>query len=71
MTVPLIVNLKDWPLVLSAGPCWRESCEQLERKVFFHTNKCKCMSLNVKMELLIYGGNGHVFSCSISNSDLF
>ena len=40
-------------------------------KSFFHTNKCKCVSLNVRIELPICEVNGHVFSRSISNPDMF
>ena len=43
----------------------------IEEKSFFHTNKCKCMSVNVEIELPICEENGHVFPCSISNPDLF
>ena len=35
------------------------------REKFFHTNKCKCMSLIVVIELPISEGNGHVFLCSV------
>ena len=40
-------------------------------KSFFHTNKCKCMSLNVRIEVPICERNGHVFPFSISNPHLF
>ena len=32
---------------------------------------CNCMSLNVGIELLICEGNGHIFRCSVTNTDLF
>ena len=41
------------------------------RDRFFHTNKCKCMSLNVRVELPICERTGHVFPYLISNPDLF
>ena len=37
-------------------------------KFFFHTNECKCMSLNFATELTICEGNRHVSACSISNA---
>ena len=40
------------------------------REKYFHTNKCNYMSLNVGIELPVFEGNGHGFSCSISNPDL-
>ena len=36
-----------------------------------HTTKCKYMSLNFGMELSIWEGNRHVFSCSVLNPVLF
>ena len=40
------------------------------REKFFHTNKCNYMSQNVGIELPVFKGNGHGFSCSISNPDV-
>ena len=37
-------------------------------KFFFHTNECKCMSLNFATELTICEGNRHVSTCTISNA---
>ena len=38
----------------SSGQNYANNCKEK----LFHTNKCKCMSLNVGIELPIYEGNG-------------
>ena len=70
----LILNLKDRLLVhdesLAHDLADKNHASNCREKVF-HTNKCKCMSLNVGIELPVCERNRHVFPCSISNPYLF
>ena len=72
----LIVSSKDWLMTLTlamtlAHDLASENQTNICREKFFHTNKYKCISLNVQIELPNCEGNGHVSPCSISNPDLF
>ena len=40
-------------------------------RILFHTIKCKYISLDVGIELSIWEGNGHVFSCLVLKPVLF
>ena len=55
-------NCKFKKLAVSPQPMTGENHAFNCRNNFFHTNKCKSISLNFGMELPIYDGRGHVFS---------
>ena len=65
----LIGNLKDWSSVLRTWPAGDNHANC--REMIFLTNKCKCMSQIVGMEIPIREGNGNDFPRLISNPDLF
>ena len=64
-----------WPKCFHRVLLYRKSSSKNStnncRENLFHTNKCNYMSLNLGMERPVFQGNGHVFPCCISNSDLF
>ena len=64
VVTPSYIELQRMTLLMKIMPT-------IVEKSFFHTNKCKCMSLNVRIEILISKRNENVFRCSILNPDLF